>query len=113
MNEVLLSTTESIPGYKVVEVLGIVMGNTVRAKHIGQDILAGLRNLVGGEIKEYTEMLTEAREEAIKRMCKQAQKLGANAVIGVRLTTAEVLSGAAEILAYGTAAKVEPKFEEC
>lgn len=101
-------TLSEVPGYRIVKVLGIVKGSTVRAKHIGKDILAGLRQIVGGEIKEYTEMLTEARAEAERRMMEEAEKLGANAIVNVRYTTSSVMANAAEILAYGTAVLVEP-----
>jgi len=103
----LLSTTETIPGKKVVKHLGLVRGNTIRARHIGKDIIAGLRNLVGGEIAEYTKLMAESREQAIDRMCEEAKKLGANAIVGLRFSTAEVMAHAAEILAYGTAVVVE------
>jgi len=103
----LLSTTESIPGKKVVKHLGLVRGNTIRARHIGKDIVAGLRNLVGGEVTEYTKLMAESREQAIDRMCEEAKKLGANAIVGLRFSTAEVAVHAAEILAYGTAVVVE------
>ncbi|MBN1509611.1 MAG: YbjQ family protein [Sedimentisphaerales bacterium] len=103
----LLSTTESIPGKKVVKHLGLVRGNTIRGRHIGRDIVAGLRNLVGGEIAEYTKLMAESREQAIDRMCEEAGKLGANAIVGLRFSTAEVMAHAAEILAYGTAVVVE------
>ncbi len=102
-----VATTETIPGKKVVRYLGLVRGNTIRARHIGHDIIAGLRNLVGGEITDYTKMLSESREQAIDRMLEQAKALGANAVVGVRFTTSMVMSAAAEILAYGTAVVVE------
>ena len=107
--EIIISTTEKIPGYRIVKVLGIVSGSIVRARHIGRDIAAALRGVVGGEIKEYTELLAQAREEALKRMIEKARKKGANAVIGVRFSTSAVMSGAAEILAYGTAVVVEPE----
>ena len=87
----LLSTTESIPGKKVVKHLGLVRGNTIRARHVGKDIVAGLRNLVGGEVVEYTKLLAESREQAIDRMCEEAKKLGANAIVGLRFSTAEVM----------------------
>jgi len=103
---VIVTTTEAIPGYEVTEILGLVRGNTVRARHLGRDIVAGLRGVVGGEIKEYTEMLSKAREEALQRMISQAERLGADAVVGVRFTTSQTMAGAAEILAYGTAVKV-------
>jgi uncharacterized protein YbjQ (UPF0145 family) len=102
----ILTTTNEIPGSEVKEVLGLVRGNTIRAKHLGKDIVAGLRNIVGGELKEYTEMISEAREESIARMVEDAEKLGADAIIGVRITTSQVAQGAAEILAYGTAVKL-------
>ncbi|RLG74293.1 MAG: hypothetical protein DRO23_07220 [Thermoprotei archaeon] len=105
---VIVTTTSEIPGYKIVKVLGVVSGSTVRAKHIGKDIVAALRHIVGGELKEYTEMLREAREQALKRMIEEAKKLGANAVVNVRFMTSAIASGAAEILAYGTAVKIEP-----
>jgi len=103
----LLSTTDEIFGKKVVKHLGLVKGNTIRARHIGRDIVAGLRNLVGGEVVEYTKLLAEAREQALDRMLEEAGRLGANAVVGLRFTTAEVMQHAAEILAYGTAVVVE------
>jgi uncharacterized protein YbjQ (UPF0145 family) len=103
----ILSTVGSVEGKKVVKTLGIVKGNTIRAKHIGKDIVAGFRNIVGGEVKEYTEMLSEAREEALKRMVEDAEKLGADAVVGIRFTTSAVIGGAAELLAYGTAVKLK------
>jgi uncharacterized protein YbjQ (UPF0145 family) len=101
--------TEYVPGMRVVELKGLVQGNTVRAKHFGRDIAAGLKNIVGGELKGYTELLTEARREAVSRMMGQAQQLGANAVLNVRFSTSSVTSGAAEMYAYGTAAVVEPE----
>jgi len=107
MEEFIITTTESVPGYKIVKVLGVARGATVRAKHIGKDILAGLRNIVGGEVKEYSEMLAEAREVAIQRMIEHAKSMGANAVIGVRFMTSSIAAGAAEIFAYGTAVIIE------
>ena len=100
--------TESIAGYRITEVKGIVQGNTVRSKHAGRDIAAGLKNLVGGELRGYTELLTESRREAIQRMMGQAEQLGANAIVNVRFTTSAVTSGAAELYAYGTAVVVQP-----
>lgn len=100
--------TESIPGMRIVEVRGLVQGNTVRAKHVGRDIAAGLKNLVGGELKGYTELLTEARRQALERMLAQAAQLGANAVLNVRFSTSAVTAGAAEMYSYGTAVMVEP-----
>ena len=103
----LLATTDTIPGKTITTCLGIVRGNTIRARHAGKDLLACLRNLVGGEITEYTKLLGESREQAIDRMIEEAKKLGANAIVGVRFSTAEVATHAAEILAYGTAVVVE------
>lgn len=99
--------TETVPGHRITEVKGLVQGNTIRAKNIGRDIGAGLKNLVGGELKAYTELLTEARREALQRMLDQANELGANAVLNVRFTTSAVAGGAAELYAYGTAVMVE------
>jgi uncharacterized protein YbjQ (UPF0145 family) len=101
--------TEYVPGMVVRELKGLVQGNTVRSKHFGRDIAAGLKNIVGGELKGYTELLTEARREATTRMMAQAQQLGANAILNVRFSTSSVTSGAAEMYAYGTAAIVEPE----
>ncbi|MBI4604964.1 MAG: YbjQ family protein [Planctomycetes bacterium] len=102
----ILTNVETVPGKTIVEHYGLVQGSTIRAKHIGRDILAGLKNIVGGELKGYTELLVEARKQATERMVAQAHELGANAVINVRYSTASVAQGAAEILAYGTAVKV-------
>ncbi len=99
----LIATIYEIPGKRVVEALGMVKGNTVRARHVGSDIMAGLRSLVGGEVNDYTKMIAEAREEALDRMVAQATANGANAVVGVRFATSEVMTNAAEILVYGTA----------
>ena len=100
--------TEVIPGYDIVEIRGMVQGNTVRAKHMGRDIAAGFKNLVGGELKGYTELLTESRRQAVERMMAQAQELGANAVVNVRFSTSAITAGASEMLAYGTAVVVKP-----
>jgi len=100
-------TTLEIPGFQVVKVHGLVRGNTIRARHLGKDITAVLRNLAGGEITEYTKMMAEAREQAIDRMLEEAEALGANAVVATRFQTSMVQSGAAEMLCYGTAATVE------
>ena len=100
-------TTEQIEGKRITETLGLVRGSTIRARHIGRDIMAVLRNIVGGEVKDYTVMLAQAREEALQRMIEQAEKMGANAIIGTRFVTAMVMTGAAEMIAYGTAVKVE------
>jgi uncharacterized protein YbjQ (UPF0145 family) len=99
--------TETIPGYSIREVKGLVQGNTIRAKHLGRDVAAGLKNLVGGELKGYTELLIEARRHALERMLAQAEQLGANAVVNVRFTTSAITQGAAELYAYGTAVVVE------
>jgi len=106
MKTIITSTTESIPGMKVSKILGIVRGNTVRSRNIGRDIGAAFKNLVGGEIRSYTEMLTQAREEAFNRMINDAISLKADAVINVRFMTSNVMNGAAEMLAYGTAVKL-------
>ena len=98
---------ETIPGYTILEVKGLVQGNTIRAKHLGRDMAAGLKNLVGGELVGYTELLTEARRQALERMLAQAEQLGANAVVNVRFTTSAITSGAAELYAYGTAVVTE------
>lgn len=100
--------TETIPGMRIVALKGMVQGNTIRAKHIGRDIMAGLKNIVGGELKGYTELLTEARQQAMERMLAQAEALGANAVVNVRFSTSAVTQGAAELYAYGTAVVAEP-----
>lgn len=101
----ILSTTETIPNKEIIETLGIARGSTVRARNIGRDFFAGLKNIVGGEISEYTKLQAQSREQAIQRMEQDAQKLGADAVVNVRLTTSMVMQGASEILAYGTAVK--------
>jgi len=103
---VIISTTETIPSRQVAEVLGIVRGNSVRARHVGRDIVAGLKNLVGGEIAEYAELQAETREQASRRMTLDAERLGADAVLCVRYTTSMIAQGASEILAYGTAVKL-------
>jgi len=107
MKNMIIVNTEKIPGREISEVLGLVRGNTIRARHIGNDVMAGLRNIVGGEVKEYTKMISEAREDALKRMVEEAEALNADAVLNVRFTTSQVMSGAAEILAYGTAVKLK------
>lgn len=96
-------TMETLPGMRITRVLGLVRGNTVRARHVGRDILAGMRNLVGGEVREYTKLMAESREQAIDRMVEEAERLGANAVVGVHFTTSMVMTSAAEIMCYGTA----------
>ncbi|PIB30982.1 hypothetical protein BFP77_02695 [Maribacter sp. 4U21] len=100
-------TTDYIAGKEISESLGIVRGSTVRARNIGRDVFAGLKNLVGGEISEYTQLLAQAREQAIKRMLDDAQRVGADAVVNVRFNTSQVMQGAAEMLAYGTAVKLK------
>lgn len=103
----LLSTTFTIEGKKIVKHLGLVKGNTIRARHLGRDLIAGFRNMVGGEITDYTKMMAESREQAIDRMVENAQQLGANAIVEIRFGTSSVMQGAAEILVYGTAVVVE------
>ena len=103
----ILSTLESVTGYEVIETLGLVRGNTVRVRHLGNDILAGLKNLVGGEIVAYTELLVDAREQALDRMIADAEGLNADAVLGIRFTTSMVMRGASEILAFGTAVRLK------
>ena len=99
--------TETLPGKEIYNVLGLVKGNTIRAKNLGRDIGAGLKSLVGGELKDYTKMISESREEAMNRMVREAEQMGANAVVNVRFSTSHVMGSAAEILAYGTALKVK------
>ncbi len=103
----ILTNVESVNGKEVVEHYGLVQGSTIRAKHVGKDIMAGLKNIIGGELKGYTELLVEARSEATARMVAQAEELGANAVVNIRFSTSSVAQGAAEILCYGTAVKVQ------
>jgi uncharacterized protein YbjQ (UPF0145 family) len=103
----LLSTTDTISGKTIVKHIGLVCGNTIRARHIGVDIVAGLKNAVGGEITEYTKLIAESREQAMDRMIERAKNLGANAVVGLRFSSSEVTTGAAEILVYGTAVVIE------
>jgi len=107
MSEIITSTTTEIPGKQVIQVLGVAKGNTIRARNIGRDVLAGFKNVVGGEIKSYTQMTTQAREEAFNRMINEAVTMGADAVIGIRYTTSMIMQGAAEMLAYGTAVKLK------
>ena len=103
----ILTNTETIPGKKIVKHLGLVGGNTIRCRHLGRDIMAGFKNIVGGEIKSYTELMSTARAEASERMIKQASARGANAIVNIRFSTASVMQQAAEIYAYGTAVIVE------
>lgn len=102
----ILSTTEEVPGQTIRAFFGVVSGSTVRTKHVGRDLMASFKNIFGGELKAYTELLHEAREEALARMVKQAESLGANAVVNIRFSTSSVAQGAAELFAYGTAVKV-------
>ena len=102
----IVSTTETIPNKEIESVVGIARGSTVRARNIGRDIFAGLKNIVGGEIEEYTRLQAQAREQAMQRMIQDAQRIGADAIVNVRLTTSMVMQGASEILAYGTAVKL-------
>ncbi len=103
----ILTTTDDIPGRSITKTLGLVRGNTIRARHIGKDISAAFKNLAGGEITDYTKMLAESREQSIDRLIADAETLGANAVVGIRFTTSSVMQGAAEILVYGTAVIIE------
>ena len=105
--KIIVVTTPEIPGKNIVRTLGLVRGNTIRARHVGRDIMAGLRNLVGGEVTEYAKLLAESREQALDRMVEQAEELGANAVIGLQFQTSVIMGGAAEMMAYGTAVAVE------
>lgn len=100
-------STETVPGHRIRETLGIVRGNTIRARHVGRDVLAQIRNLAGGEVREYTKLMGESREQAIDRMIEEGERLGADAVVCVRFMTSMVMTGAAEILCYGTAVKLE------
>ena len=102
-----LTTREELVGSEISEELGLVKGSTIRAKHVGRDIMAGLKSIVGGELRGYTEALNEARDEAIKRMEDEAEKMGADAIVGVRFSTSQVIPGAAEIMVYGTAVKTK------
>ena len=102
----IIVTTESVEGKKIVKTLGLVRGSTIRARHLGHDVMAGLRNIVGGEIKDYTKMLAESREQAIQRMVQEAEEKGANAIVSMRFVTSMVMSGASELLAYGTAVEI-------
>ena len=103
----IVTTTDTIPGKNITQTRGIVRGSTVRARHVGKDIMAALRNIVGGEVNEYTKLLAEAREQAVMRTTEAAQEAGGNAVVGMRFITAGIMGGAAEIVAYGTAVVVE------
>lgn len=102
----LITTTETVPGKEITEILGVCRGSTVRARNVGRDIFAGLKNLVGGEIDEYTKLQANSREQALERMIADAERLGANAIVNVRFMTSTIVQGASEILAYGTAVKI-------
>jgi uncharacterized protein YbjQ (UPF0145 family) len=106
-NRIIMVTAPEIPGRKIIKTLGLVRGNTIRARHIGKDIMAGLRNLVGGEVTEYAKLLAESREQALDRMLEHADELGANAVISLQFQTSVIMNGAAEMMAYGTAVVIE------
>lgn len=112
MNNVLVVNTPTIAGYRIVEVFGLVRGNTVRARHIGRDIVAQFRNLVGGEVPEYRKLMAESREQALDQMIAEAASLGANAVLSTFFTTSMIAGGMAEILAFGTAVRIEPEAPE-
>ena len=105
----IITTTETVPGRRIVRTLGLVRGTTIRARHIGQDLQASIRNLVGGEMVEYTKLIAESREQAIDRAVAEAEKLGADAIVAFRFSTSDVARGAAEVLAYGTAVVLEPE----
>jgi uncharacterized protein YbjQ (UPF0145 family) len=107
MKKIITTTTDTLPSKQVSEVLGIVKGSTIRARHVGRDIAAGFKNIIGGEIKSYTQMISKSREEAFNRMVNDAADQGADAIINVRFVTSMVMQGAAEILAYGTAVKLK------
>lgn len=107
MKKMILVNTEQIPGKEIIEVYGLVKGSTIQSKHIGKDILAGLKTIVGGEISEYTKMLEQARQIALKRMVDDAESKGANAIVNVRFATSAIMQGAAELLVYGTAVKIK------
>lgn len=106
MGRILTATTENIPGFEVVQVLGVVRGNTVRTRHVGRDILAGFKTIVGGEIEGYTDLMTQAREQALDRMLEEAEARDAHAVIAIRFETSNIMKSASEILVYGTAVKM-------
>ncbi|MGU3313044.1 YbjQ family protein [Acinetobacter sp. M5A5_2a] len=105
----LLSNLESVPGYQILKQLDVVYGSTVRSKHVGRDLMASLKNIVGGELTGYTELLEESRQEAMNRMIAKAQQLGANAIVGIRFSTSNIAQGASELFVYGTAVVVQPQ----
>lgn len=106
LKKMIVTTTETVPGKEIIQIIDVARGSTVRARNIGRDIFAGLKNIVGGEISEYTKLQAESREQAMQRMVDDAERLGADAVVNVRLTTSMVMQGCSEILAYGTAVKL-------
>lgn len=106
MSGLIITTTETVPGREIAQVLGVARGSTVRARHLGNDIFASLKNIVGGEIEEYTKLQAQSREQALQRLEEDAQRLGADAVVNVRITTSTIAAGVAEILVYGTAVKL-------
>lgn len=108
MNDLILTNTSFIPKKEIIDVLGVVKGNTIRAKHVGRDIMASFKHIIGGEIKGYTEMMIEARKQAEERMIKEAKDLNADAIVNIRYSTSFVMMGASEIMVYGTAVKVKP-----
>jgi len=103
----IITTTDDIPGKRILKTLGLVRGNTIRCRHLGRDIMAQLRNLVGGEVSDYTKMIAEAREQSLDRLIAEAESMGANAVTGLRFSTSYIMAGSAELLAYGTAVVIE------
>jgi uncharacterized protein YbjQ (UPF0145 family) len=103
------ATTDTLTGYEITESLGLVRGNTIRARHIGRDIIAAFKNIVGGEIHDYTKLMGESREQSLDRMIAEAERLGADAVVAIRFTTSTLMGGAAELLAYGTAVRIEKR----
>lgn len=107
MEKIIITTTNILPGRKIVEILGVARGSTVRSRNVGRDIIAGLKSLVGGELDEYTKLQADAREQALERMIDDASRLGADAIVGVRISTTMVTTGSAEILVYGTAVKIQ------
>lgn len=108
MGRILTTTSETVPGFEITQVIGLVRGNTVRTRHVGRDILAGLKTVVGGEIVGYTGLMTDAREQALERMLEQAEARGADAVIAIRFETSSIMQSAAELFVYGTAVKIKP-----
>lgn len=106
--QMILSNLESVPGHHIIQQLDVVYGSTVRSKHVGRDFMAGLKNIVGGELKGYTELLEESRQEAMDRMIQKAKAMGANAIVGIRFSTSNIAQGASELFVYGTAVRVTP-----